>query len=102
LSVEASKGEEAFLSPLEENLYELNVLPDSECTITAHTNFCDPETISSPLTFLGANAAPELTNTVPEYDVQGNAKGVESKDQELRPVTSLHVEKSPYRSLTRE
>ena len=66
LSVKGSKGEDAFPSPLEENLYELNALPDSEYTITAHTNFCDPETVSPPLTFLGGSAPPELTITVPD------------------------------------
>jgi hypothetical protein len=66
LSVKGSKGENAFPSPLEENLYELNALPDSEYTITAHTNFCDPETESPPLTFLAASAPPQLTITVPD------------------------------------
>ena len=66
LSVKGSKGENAFPSPLEENLYELNALPDSEYTITAHTNFCDPETESPPLTFLAASASPQLTITVPD------------------------------------
>ena len=66
LLVKGSKGEDAFPSPLEENLYELNALPDSEYSITAHTNFCDPETVSSPLTFLGGSAPPELTITVPD------------------------------------
>ena len=66
LSVKGSKGENAFPSPLEENLYELNALPDSEYTITAHTNFCDPETESQPLTFLAASAPPQLTITVPD------------------------------------
>jgi hypothetical protein len=61
-----SKGEDAFPSPLEENLYELNALPDSEYTITGHTNFCDPETVSPPLTLLGASAPPELIITVPD------------------------------------
>ena len=58
LSVKGSKGEDAFPTPVEENLYELNALPDSQYTITAHTNFCDPETESLPLTFLGASAPP--------------------------------------------
>jgi len=66
LFVKGSKGEDAFPSPLEENLYELNALPDSEYTITAHTNFCDPETESSPLIFLGGSAPSELTITVPD------------------------------------
>lgn len=66
LSVQGSKGEDAFPSPLEENLYELNALPDSEYTVTAHTNFCDPESVSPPLTFLGASAPSELTITVPD------------------------------------
>jgi len=66
LSVKGSKGEYAFPSPLEENLYELNALPDSEYAVTAHTNFCDPETVSLPLTFLGASAPSELTITVPD------------------------------------
>jgi len=66
LSVKGSKGEYAFPSPLEENLYELNALPDSEYAVTAHTNFCDPETVSPPLKFLGASAPPEQTITVPD------------------------------------
>jgi hypothetical protein len=65
LSVKGSKGEGAFPSQIEENLYELNVLPDSEYTITAHTNYCNPETVSTPLTFLGGDAPPEQTITVP-------------------------------------
>jgi hypothetical protein len=65
LSVKGSKGEDAFPSPLEENLYELNALPDSEYTVTANTNFCNPETSSPPVTFLGASAPLELTITVP-------------------------------------
>lgn len=66
LSVKGSKGEDTFPSPLEENLYELNVLPDSEYRIAAHTLFCDPETETSPLTLRGANAPAELTITVPD------------------------------------
>lgn len=66
LFAKGSKGEDAFASPVEENLYELNVLPDSEYKITAHTNFCDPETVSPPLLFLGGSAPPELTITVPD------------------------------------
>ncbi len=66
LSVEGSNGEEAFSTPLDENLYELSVLPDSEYTITAHTNFCEPETVSPPVTFLGRSALPELTIKVPD------------------------------------
>lgn len=66
LFAKGSKGEDAFPSALEENLYELNVLPDSEYTITAHTNFCDPETVSPPLIVLGASAPQELTITVPD------------------------------------
>ncbi len=66
LLVKGSKGEDAFPSPLEENLYELKVFPDSQYLITAHTNFCDPETESQPLTFVGASAAPELTIVVPD------------------------------------
>lgn len=66
LSVQGSKGEEAFPSPVEENLYELNVLPDSEYTITAQTLYCKPETTSSTLKVLGASAPPELTITVPD------------------------------------
>jgi hypothetical protein len=66
LSINGSKGEDVFPSPIEENLYELNVLLDSEYTITAQTLFCDPETASPPLTFLGGSALPELTITVPD------------------------------------
>lgn len=66
LFIKGSRGEDAFPSPLEENLYELNVLLDSEYTITAQTIFCDPETESSPLKFLGAGASQELTITVPD------------------------------------
>jgi len=66
LSVKGSKGENAFPSPLDENLYELNVLPESEYTITAHTNFCEPETESGPFIFLGGSAPPELTIRVPD------------------------------------
>jgi hypothetical protein len=66
LSVKGSKGEYAFPSPLKENLYELNALLDSEYTITAHTNFCNPETVSPPLTFLGGSTPSELKITVPD------------------------------------
>ena len=66
LSVKGSKGEYAFPSPVEENLYELNVLPDSEYTITAHTIYCDPETESPPLKFFGGTAPPELSIAVPD------------------------------------
>lgn len=65
LSVKGSRGESAFPTPLEKNLYELNVLPDSQYSITAHTNFCDPETESQLVTVLGEGAPPELTITLP-------------------------------------
>jgi len=80
LSVKASKGEQAFPSPLEENLYELNVMPDNEYTVTAHTNFCDPETESSPLVFLGASAAEELTITVPDTQCSELPQGLKRRD----------------------
>jgi len=66
LFVEGSKGEEVYPSPVEENLYELNVLRDSEYTLSAQTLFCKPETTSTTLKFLGANAPPKLTITVPD------------------------------------
>lgn len=66
LNVKGSKGEDVYPSKLEEDLYELNVLPDSEYTITAQTLFCDPKTESPPLTFLGGSAPPEQTITVPD------------------------------------
>jgi hypothetical protein len=66
LSVKGSQGEDVFPSPVAENLYELNVLPDSQYSITAHTIFCDPETESDALTFVGASAPLELTINVPD------------------------------------
>lgn len=66
LFVKSSTGEEAFPSPIHENLYELHVLLDGVYTITAHTNFCDPETQSEPFSLEGATAPAELTITVPD------------------------------------
>jgi hypothetical protein len=66
LFAQGSKGEAAFASPLDENLFELNMLLDSQYTITAHTNFCEPETESQPLTFDSTGAPPELTIIVPD------------------------------------
>jgi hypothetical protein len=66
LFVKGSKGEDASPTPLGENLYELNLLLDSQYTITANTNFCEPETESQPVTFSSASAPPELTMTVPD------------------------------------
>lgn len=68
LSVHASKGEQAFPSAIENNLYELNVLFDSKYTINAATLFCDPETASETLELDGASAAAELTITVPRTE----------------------------------
>ena len=65
LSVTGSKGEYVSPSALQENLYELNILPDSEYRITAHTISCNPETVSQTLRFVGNSAPQELTITVP-------------------------------------
>jgi hypothetical protein len=61
-----SQGESVFATPLEENLYELQVLPDSEYTFTARTNFCEPSTQSQPIKLRGDTAPPRLTIAVPE------------------------------------
>jgi hypothetical protein len=81
LSVKGSKGEDAFPSPLEENSYELNVLPESQYSITAHTNFCDPETESQPLVFSGASAPLELTISVPKTECRELPEEVKTRRQ---------------------
>lgn len=68
----ANRGESVFVGTVVSvdnppaDSYELNVLPDSEYAIMANTNFCDPETASSPLKFLGGSAPAELTIKVPD------------------------------------